>query len=51
MLGAEGAGLPAELGADVHRVRLAPGDADAESLNVAVAFAVVAALWAGPGAE
>lgn len=47
VLGAEGAGLPADLGGDVHRVRLEPGDPTAESLNVAVAFAVIAALWAG----
>lgn len=49
VLGAEGAGLPADLGPDVRRVRLAPGDPTAESLNVAVAFSVVAALWAAPG--
>lgn len=47
VLGAEGGGLPVDLGADVRRVRLTPGDPDAESLNVAVAFGVVAALWAG----
>lgn len=47
LLGAEGGGLPADLAADVRRVRLAPADATAESLNVAVAFGVVAALWAG----
>jgi TrmH family RNA methyltransferase len=45
LLGAEGPGLPP--GLTVRKVTLAPRDAGAESLNVAVAFGVVAALWAG----
>jgi TrmH family RNA methyltransferase len=45
LLGAEGQGLPP--GLTVRKVTLAPRDAGAESLNVAVAFGVVAALWAG----
>ncbi|MCO5170094.1 MAG: RNA methyltransferase [Planctomycetes bacterium] len=49
LLGAEGGGLPADLAQDVRRVRLAPGDPEGESLNVAVAFGVVAALWAPEG--
>lgn len=49
LLGAEGPGLPPGLA--VRKVTLAPRDAGAESLNVAVAFGVVAALWAGASAR
>lgn len=47
LLGAEGPGLPR---VEARRLTLAPREPTAESLNVAVAFGVVAALWAGRAA-
>jgi len=46
LLGAEGTGLPAELAAAARPATIARRDPGAESLNVAVAFAVVADRWA-----